>query len=80
MPELNAQEVAVLILVFLLGLLLGMAAMAGGKWKQRYRDEVRKRQDAEAERDRLRTDVRHTEARTLVTDAHDRDRDGRPVT
>ncbi|HEX8525964.1 hypothetical protein [Allosphingosinicella sp.] len=80
MPTFSTDEWLIVLLVFLLGLVLGMAAMAGGKWKQRYRDEVRKRQEAEAERDRLRTDVRHTEARTLVTDAHDRDRDGRPVT
>jgi hypothetical protein len=76
MPELNAQEVAVLILVFLLGLLLGMAAMAGGKWKTRYREELRARQTAEAERDRARADVRHAETRTGTVHT----RDDRPLT
>ena len=29
----------IVALVFVLGLVLGMALMAGGKWKRRYREE-----------------------------------------
>ena len=63
MPEFNANEWLILALVFVLGLILGMAAMAGGKWKQRYREEVRKREAAEADRARLESQLRHAEAR-----------------
>ena len=43
----------ILGLVFLLGLFLGMAAMAGGKWKRRYREEVQRREAVEAENARV---------------------------
>ena len=32
-------------LVFLLGFVLGMALMANGKWKRRYKEEARLRQE-----------------------------------
>jgi uncharacterized membrane-anchored protein YhcB (DUF1043 family) len=67
MPEFNANEWLILALVFVLGLILGMAAMAGGKWKHRYREEVRKRQEAEAERSRMESQLRHAEARNVAT-------------
>lgn len=41
-------------LVFLLGLVVGAALMAGGKWKRRYRDEQKRAADLEAENKRLR--------------------------
>ncbi|HYJ29021.1 MAG TPA: hypothetical protein VEW25_01605 [Allosphingosinicella sp.] len=69
MPAFTANEWLILALVFLLGLILGMAAMAGGKWKGRYREEVRKREAAEAERSRLESQVRHAEARNVATEA-----------
>jgi hypothetical protein len=40
-------------LVFLLGIVLGMALMAGGKWKRRYREERARADAAEAENRRL---------------------------
>ncbi|HYD37890.1 MAG TPA: hypothetical protein VEA60_09775 [Allosphingosinicella sp.] len=43
-------------LVFLLGLVLGMALMAGGKWKRRYREERARAADLEAENRRLQKD------------------------
>jgi outer membrane murein-binding lipoprotein Lpp len=43
-------------LVFLLGLVLGMAVMAGGKWKRRYRDERARVAELEAENRRLQKD------------------------
>jgi hypothetical protein len=48
----------VLLLVFILGLILGMAFLASPKWKGRYRDEVRKREALEAENEQLRRDAR----------------------
>ena len=47
----------VLLLAFLMGLFLGMAALAGGKWKRRYREEVKRREALEAENRQLRTDL-----------------------
>ncbi len=71
MPEFNANEWLILALVFVLGLILGMAAMAGGKWKQRYREEVRKRESAEAERGRMESQLKHAEARSIAATARD---------
>ena len=56
-------------LVFLLGLVLGMALMAGGKWKRRYREERARAADLETENRRLQKDaaemdsLRHAAAR-----------------
>jgi len=75
MPDLTPQGWLVLALVFLLGLLIGMALMAGGKWKARYREELRKREALEVERSRLESQLKHAEARGIAAHA----RDGRPV-
>ncbi|HEY0111656.1 MAG TPA: hypothetical protein VGB59_00740 [Allosphingosinicella sp.] len=40
-------------LIFFLGLVIGMALMAGGKWKRRYKDEHRRVVELEAENKRL---------------------------
>jgi len=40
-------------LVFLLGLVIGMALMAGGKWKRRYKEETRLRQEEVRRREEL---------------------------
>ena len=60
----------VVALVFVLGLVLGMALMAGGKWKRRYKEEhklrleeVRRREVLEKEHETLRG--RHTEMDSL---------------
>ena len=71
MPEFTANEWFILALVFVLGFILGMAAMASGKWKNRYREEVRKREAAEAERSRLESQLRHAEARGIAANARD---------
>ncbi len=47
----------VLLLVFLLGLFLGMAFLASPKWKRRYREEVARREEVEAENAQLRKDA-----------------------
>ncbi len=67
MASFTPNEWFILILVFLLGLLLGMAAMAGGKWKRRYREEVAKRQAAEADRARFESQARQAETRAATT-------------
>jgi outer membrane murein-binding lipoprotein Lpp len=46
----------IVALVFLLGLVLGAALMAGGKWKRRYREERARCADLEAENKRLQKD------------------------
>ncbi|MGZ8284285.1 MAG: hypothetical protein ACXW27_01415 [Allosphingosinicella sp.] len=59
----------VVALVFVLGLVLGMALMAGGKWKRRYREERARADSAETENKRLQKDagemdtLRHAAAR-----------------
>jgi hypothetical protein len=44
----------IVALIFLLGLVVGAAMMAGGKWKRRYRDEQKRCTALEAENKRLR--------------------------
>lgn len=59
----------VVALVFVLGLVLGMAMMAGGKWKRRYREERARADGLEAENRRLEKEtgemdtLRHAAAR-----------------
>jgi uncharacterized membrane-anchored protein YhcB (DUF1043 family) len=43
-------------LIFLLGLVIGMAMMAGGKWKRRYKEERARCAELEAENRRLQKD------------------------
>jgi outer membrane murein-binding lipoprotein Lpp len=43
-------------LIFLLGMVLGAALMAGGKWKRRYREERARCAELEAENKRLQKD------------------------
>ena len=62
MTPFTTDQWIVLILVFLLGLLIGMFMMAGGKWKRRYRDEVRAREELERENERLRRDSREMDS------------------
>ena len=49
MTPFASDQWVILLLSFLLGLFLGMAFLAGGKWKRRYREEVRRREALEAE-------------------------------
>ena len=49
-------------LIFLLGLFVGMFAMAGGKWKRRYRDESARVRELEAENKKLLHDQREMES------------------
>jgi uncharacterized membrane protein YciS (DUF1049 family) len=49
----NYNEWVIYALVFLLGLVIGMALMAGGKWKARYKEEARLRQEEVRRREAL---------------------------
>ena len=69
--EFTLNEWLVVGLVFLLGLVLGAALTAGGgrKHKERYADEHRRANELQAENDRLRKDVRTTDASPARADA-----------
>ena len=73
----TSDQWVILALVFVLGIMLGMFLTAGGrrKWKSRYRDEVRRRE--EIERD-LRDREREWESHRAV-EARDHDSDDRPL-
>ncbi len=57
MPAFTNDQWLMIGLVFLLGIVVGMMLMAGGKWKRRYRDEAAKRQALETENAKLRRDA-----------------------
>lgn len=48
----TSDQWIIIALIFILGLLIGIFLTAGGrrKWKTRYRDEVRRREELEKER------------------------------
>lgn len=62
MAPFTLTQWAVVILTFLLGLFLGGALFAGGKWKRRYQDELARREALETENERLRRDAREMES------------------
>ena len=51
------QQWSIVALVFLLGLVLGMYMLAGGRWKRRYQEERDRNEALEAENARLRTEA-----------------------
>lgn len=57
MPAFTPDQWLILLLVFLLGLFLGLALMASPKWKHRYREEVARREVLEADNARLRREA-----------------------
>ena len=62
MPAFTPDQWLILLLVFVLGLVLGMALLASPKWKRRYRDEARRREALEAENEQLRRDARELDS------------------
>jgi hypothetical protein len=56
------EQWLIILFVFVLGLILGMALLASPKWKHRYRDEVRRREALEAENEQLRRDAREMDS------------------
>ena len=69
MAYFTQEQWIVVALLFLLGLVIGLFLMAGGKWKRRYREETRRTAELEAENARLRKEagemdsLRHAAAR-----------------
>lgn len=63
MTAFTTDQWMIVALVFVLGIILGMAFMASPKWKRRYREEVERREEAEAEAARLRR--QHDELQSL---------------
>ena len=57
MPAFTPDQWLILGLIFLLGLVIGAFATAGGKWKRRYREEVALREDLQKENAQLRKEV-----------------------
>jgi len=70
MTAFTTDQWMIVALVFVLGVILGMAFLASPKWKRRYREEVERREEAEAETARLRR--QHDELQSL-RGAADRD-------
>jgi uncharacterized membrane-anchored protein YhcB (DUF1043 family) len=62
LPAFTNDQWLIVLLVFLLGLVIGMLMMAGGKWKTRYREEKRRCEALEAENKRLRADAQELES------------------
>ena len=71
---------AICILVFLLGLLIGVFLTAGGrrKWRTRYRSEVDRREALEREHSEREREWRERDSLRNAA-VKDRDRDDRPL-
>ena len=71
---------AIAILVFLLGLLIGVFLTAGGrrKWKTRYKSEVERREALERDHAEREKEWRERDSLRGAA-AKDRDRDDRPL-
>ena len=71
---------AICILVFVLGLLIGVFLTAGGrrKWKTRYRSEVDRREALEREHGEREKEWRERDSLRNAA-VKDRDRDDRPM-
>jgi hypothetical protein len=64
------DQYIMLALTFVLGLVLGMYLLAGGRWKRRYKEEARLRAEIEAENKRLRGTVREHDSLRATTASH----------
>jgi hypothetical protein len=71
---------AICLLVFLLGLLIGVFLTAGGrrKWRERYRTEVDRREALERDHAEREKEWRERDSLRGAA-ARDRDRDDRPL-
>jgi uncharacterized membrane-anchored protein YhcB (DUF1043 family) len=72
----STTEWAIAILIFLAGMFIGMMFLAGGKWKRRYKDEarlrqeeIRLRQDDIKRREELEAAQKHHEAELIAARA-----------
>jgi uncharacterized protein YneF (UPF0154 family) len=71
MEAFSTDQWLIMLLVFLLGLFLGMAFLASPKWKRRYREESRLRAEEVRKREALEGERKHWEARTIAERARD---------
>jgi outer membrane murein-binding lipoprotein Lpp len=77
----SSDQWIIVVLIFLLGAVIGMMVMAGGKWKRRYKDERRRAEELEVENQRLRKEademasLRHAAARDEARHRTDERRD-----
>ena len=62
MTPFTPDQWIILILIFVLGLLVGMFFMAGSKWKGRYREERSRCEALEAENEKLRREGREMDS------------------
>ncbi|HEV2748839.1 MAG TPA: hypothetical protein VGW34_16275 [Allosphingosinicella sp.] len=69
MTPFATDQWVMLALAFLLGLFVGMMFLAGGRWKRRYRDEVRLREEETRRREALEAERTHWEASRIAADA-----------
>jgi len=70
----------ILALIFLFGLVLGMTFMAGGKWKRRYREEARLREELQVENKRLHDQALELESlRHAAVKSERRDEASKPL-
>jgi len=76
----------ILLLLFLLGLFVGMYLLSGRKWKRRYREEVAHRERLEREhreevsrRETLERDHRELQSTRVAADRHPVDRTRDPL-
>ena len=69
----------IVLLVFLLGLFLGGALFASPKWKRRYRDEARRREEVEVEHRRLQKESAEMDTLRRAAARNPVDRDARPL-
>jgi len=80
MLSFTSDQYLILGLALLLGLFLGMALMASPKWKNRYREEVRRREEAEGEVAKLRRERGELDTlRSAAARDEARRRDERPA-
>ncbi len=71
MEAFSPDQWLVLLLAFLLGLFLGMAFLANPKWKRKYREEARLRQEEARRREALEAERKHWEAEKIAERARD---------
>ena len=71
MEAFTTDQWLVMLLVFLLGLFLGMAFLASPKWKRRYREESRLRAEEVRKREALEAERKHWEARNIAERARE---------
>jgi uncharacterized membrane-anchored protein YhcB (DUF1043 family) len=81
MTPFSSDQWVLLLLAFVLGAIVGMYLLAGGKWKRRYREEASRREALEVENKRLLHESRDMERLHGAATRHpvDRDKDRGPL-